>query len=352
LKRLTLLLLLATGAFAADGPSDFLVGGDISMLLKYETLGARYSANGITDDALTLMQGQGANCFRLRLFVNPDDRNAVVQDLAYTVELARRIKHSGAALLLDIHYSDTWADPGHQTKPAAWRDLDFDDLTAEVETYTATVIQALKDDDALPDIVQIGNEITPGFLWPDGRIQAPQGGWDRFTTLLKAAIRGVQRPLAPGEEIQVMLHVDCGGDREATAWFFRNILAREVAFDLIGLSYYPWWHGSLADLAANVTATAETFGKDLMVVETAYPWRPNSDPAVDPWPRTPAGQAAFLKDVIGTMKATPNGRGVGVLWWSPESIPIGGLNVWMGGSNALFDAQGAALPALKVLGER
>ncbi len=344
---MSLLPLILAAVLGAPSAPAFLVGGDISMLPWLEARGGAFRDDGRTADALAVMVGHGGNAYRVRLFVDP--RNAgggAVQDLPAVAALARRIKGAGAAFVLDLHYSDTWADPGHQTKPAAWRDLDFPDLVARVEAYTAAVMDTLAARGASPDMVQIGNEITPGFLWPDGRLGADAGGWDRFATLLRAAIRGARRGAVGGEPPRIMLHVADGGDAGATAWFFRNVEARGVSFDVIGVSYYPWHHGSVAGLRANLAQAAATFGKDVMVVETAYPWRGPASGRAMTWPRTPAGQAAFLADVIAAVRAVPDGRGLGVLWWSPEVIPVRGAWSWLGGDCALFRPDGTPLPAL------
>jgi arabinogalactan endo-1,4-beta-galactosidase len=348
------LCLFAASAFAANEhvtTGEFLRGGDVSMLPRFEELGAIYSDEGKPADALQIMMNHGCNCFRLRLFVNPAMQNDVIQDLPYVVKLARRVKKAGAVLLLDIHYSDTWADPGRQNKPAAWEHLDFPGLKARVESYTAEVITELKEAGCLPDIVQVGNEITSGFLWPEGRIDAREGGWTRFTALLKAAVRGVKRPLDPNDSVRIMLHIDPGGSATKTAWFFRNIRSHAVRYDLIGLSYYPWWHGSIENLRDNLQETAEEFGKDIVVIETAYPWRADTEGKTIAWPHTPLGQKQFLEDVSHAVRSAPHRLGKGVLWWYPESIPVRGLNVWKGGNAALFDAAGSALPALDAFQE-
>jgi arabinogalactan endo-1,4-beta-galactosidase len=148
-----------------------------------------------------------------------------------------------------------------------------------------------------------------------------------------------------------MLHDSQGGDSGGTQWFFDHILASGVPYDLIGLSYYPWWHGSLGALQANLHATALRYGKDVAVVETSYPWRSGgwegiaTDRTAMTWPVSPEGQAQFLRDVVDAVAAVPGGHGAGVMWWYPEAIPVSGLSVWGGGSLALFDATGNLLPA-------
>lgn len=338
---------------------EFLTGADISMLGKIEGLGGVFRQEGRPRDAITLMRGSGCNCLRLRLFVAPNGREGVVNDLTYTLALARRIVASRAKLLLDFHYSDTWADPAHQHKPAAWASLDFPALEKKVEEYTASVIAEFKARGVLPDIVQVGNEVTPGMLWPDGRLGGdaagdPEAQWDRFTRLLNAGIRGVRQPLAKTDSVRIMLHIDKGGSWGATKWFFENIQKRNIPFDLIGQSYYPWWHGTLDDVRNNLRETAKTFGKDIIIVETAYPHR-NADRWMREknmaWPVSPEGQKQFLNDLIKAVRATPDGHGRGVLYWYPEALPVSGMHIWHGGATALFDAEGNALPGLTILGK-
>ena len=348
---------IAAQGFAAEEQSmnaTFLKGGDISMLPEFEALGSVYRDEGMPADAIQIMMRHGCNCFRLRLFVNPTGINAVIQDLDYTVKLAQRIKKAGASLLLDIHYSDTWADPGHQDKPAAWEQLSFADLEAMVESYTAGVIEMMKKSNCLPDIVQVGNEITPGFIWPDGQLQGEDGNWESFTQLLKAGIRGVKKPLTPQDRIAIMIHIDKGGSASRTSWFFANLQKYSVEYDIIGLSYYPWWHGSMDALRANLESTANKFRKPIVVVETAYPNREGegADTKNLQYPKSPEGQKKFLNDLIETVQSTPYGLGAGVFWWYPESILNNRLNVWMGGRMALFDTAGKALPALEVFQTR
>ena len=171
------------------------------MLTRQEEAGAVFKDSQGDKDCIALMTASGCNCFRLRLFVNPTGKGGVVQDVPYTIALAKRIKASKGVLLLDFHYSDTWADPAHQSKPAAWKDLPFEELVRTVESYTAAVIAEFKTQEVLPDMVQIGNEIHPGFLWPDGKLggpqQEPEQAWQRFAQLLKAGIRGVRAQQHP-----------------------------------------------------------------------------------------------------------------------------------------------------------
>jgi arabinogalactan endo-1,4-beta-galactosidase len=341
-------------------PASAFVGADISALARIEQAGGVFREAGTPGDAVAILRAHGANGFRLRIFVSPDDSDVQVNDLAYTEAMAIRIKSAGAKLLLDFHYSDTWADPGHQTTPAAWAALGFDSLAGEVERYTDSVVAALAAAGALPDIVQVGNEVDDGMLWPLGQLYVPGAdtlaAWTRFTGLLKAGVRGVRDALGPGDTVRIMLQYSQGGDAGGTQWFFDHMNGYGVPYDVIGLSYYPWWHGTLDALAANLRATAARYGKDVMVVETSYPWRAGgwesmvTVPGAMAWPATPAGQALFLRDLIGAVAAVPAGRGVGVVWWYPEAIQVPGLFVWGGGSLSLFDSTGNVLPAASGFG--
>jgi len=338
--------------------SGMFLGADVSSLARIEQAGGVFKDNGQAGSAIAILRAHGSNGFRLRLFVNPPDTDVIVNDLPYTVSLAQRVKAAGAKLLLDLHYSDTWADPGHQTTPAAWASLGMDSLAARVQAYTDSVVTTLKAAGALPDVVQIGNEIDSGMLWPLGQLYAgtdTTAEWNQFTRLLKAAIAGVRAALGPGDSVRIMLHYGQGGDAGGTQWFFDHMNAYGVPYDVIGLSYYPWWHGALSLLAANLLGTELRYGKDIMVVETEYPWRAGSGittTASMTWAISPAGQAQYLTDLLGAVSNVPGGHGAGVVWWYPEAIQVSGLNVWGGGSLALFDATGNLLPAAADFGAR
>lgn len=341
-----------------EWPAGFLVGGDISALARIEQGGAVFRDDGATMDAIAALTANGANAFRLRLFVDPSGEEVQVNDLPYTIALAQRVVAAGATLILDFHYSDTWADPGRQTTPAAWDALGIDALEDTVEAYTADVIAQLKDAGALPDIVQIGNEIDAGLLWPLGRIggsyDQPEN-FERFGRLLKAGIRGVASALAPGDDVRIMLQYSQGASTGGTRWFFDRVAEQGVAYDIIGLSYYPWWHGTLSNLTINLHDVAARYAKDVMVVELNYPWRSGWTPEGaranwQAWPLTPSGQMDFLRDVIDAVASTPNERGLGVVWWYPEAVLVPDLFVWGGGALALFDGDGETLPAAAALG--
>ena len=362
---LSLALLGACGGSPTETPPErpdltgMLRGADISALERIEQAGGVFRDGGQAGDAVAILRSRGSNLFRLRLFVNPDHTEVQVNDLDYTVRMAVRIKAAGAKLLLDFHYSDTWADPGRQTTPAAWASLGIDSLERQVETYSADVIARLKQAGALPDIVQVGNEIDAGLLWPLGRVGGTYDTpiqWSQFTRLLKAGIRGVRSALGAGDSIRILLHYSQGGSVSGTQWLFDNIDNYGVPYDVIGLSYYPWWHGPLSYLLANLRATTLRYDRDVMIVETTHPWRAGgwesgaTNLAAMTWGISPQGQAQFLRDVLDAVATVPGGRGVGVVWWYPEAIAVPGLFVWGGGSLALFGADGNVLPAAGAFG--
>jgi arabinogalactan endo-1,4-beta-galactosidase len=352
-------LLSACGAGAVSPPDS---GTTLPLALeRIEQSGGVFRDAGVQGDAIAILQAHGSNLFRLRLFVNPSGQEVEVNDLAYTLRMASRIKAAGAGLLLDLHYSDTWADPGHQLMPSTWASFDSTALEQEVERYSADAVAQLKQEGALPDIVQIGNEIDGGILWPQGQVSYgsdSSASWNRFTRLLKAGIRGVRGALGPGDSVRIMLHFSQGGDAGGTAWFFDHMNAYGVPYDLIGLSYYPWWHGPIGNLKANLQATALRYGRDIMVVETSYPWRAGgwesvaTNRAAMTWPASLQGQAKFLRDVRDAVATVPGGHGVGLVWWYPEAIQVPGIFIWGGGSLSLFDAGGSLLPAASELRAR
>ncbi len=334
-------------------------GADVSALARIEQAGASFRNGAQTGDAVALLHTSGVNLFRLRLFVSPNGQDVQVNDLEYTVRLAIRVKASGAAFMLDLHFSDTWADPGHQLIPASWPAQPFDSLELQVESYVRDVMARLRREGVLPAFVQVGNEVDTGMLWPMGHVGGPDdvpAQWERFTRLLKAGVRGVRAGSVVGDSLRVVLHYSQGGDAIGTQWFFDHIAAAGVEYDVIGFSYYPWWHGSLANLEANLRQAESRFGRDLMVVETSYPWRSggwegfatNRGPMV--WATTPAGQGQFVRDLRAVMARVPNRHGIGIVWWYPEAVVVPGLFVWGGGSVALFDDGGNMLPAATLLG--
>lgn len=339
---------------AHAAPDEFVVGGDVSFLARIEQLCGVYKDKGRARDALEIFKSRGANLMRLRLWVNPDGKNMNVSDLPYTLALAKRIKQDGFKLLLDIHYSDEWADPGKQTKPAAWKDLDFAQLTKQVEDYSREVITKFRENDAMPDMVQIGNETPNGMLWPDGKVKEPHG-WVKYGTLVKAGIKGVKEGAAPLPAPQTMLHINNGAEVGLATWFFDNLKFQQqgIDFDVIGLSFYPGPKARLAMLRQSLATIAEKYHKPIIIAEVGYPagWVEDKEKGDWEFPTTPEGQKAFLQALIQTVREVPHGLGRGVVWWEPEWVGINGLGQYYG-SKMLFDTNFNALLAMDALTAR
>ena len=297
-------------------PVDKMLGADISFLPQMEDRGMKYSDNGTEKDAVQILKDHGLNYIRLRVFVNPEKDSGYSPkrgfcDLKHTIDMGKRIKAAGMKFLLDFHYSDTWADPQKQFKPAAWRGQDFTQLKQTVFTYSKEVIQALKDAGAEPDMVQIGNEINHGMIWPEGHIN----NLDSLAQLIYAGIQGVK---AVSPAITIMLHIALGGQNDESRYFLDNMIIRGVPFDVIGLSYYPRWHNTLEDLRYNLNDLARRYDKDVIVVEYSQLKRE-------------INELSF--DVYG-------GHGKGSAIWEP-------LNTW----EAFFDRQGKSTGMLNIYDE-
>jgi arabinogalactan endo-1,4-beta-galactosidase len=317
--------------------TEYAVGADLSFLAQAEQEGTVFKENGQAKPGLLIFKDHGYNWIRLRLFHTPV---RLPNDLEYTIAQAQQAKKLGFKFLLNYHYSDTWADPQKQFTPRAWKDLSHEELVEAVFGYTRDTIAAFREADVMPDMVQIGNEVIGGMLWPDGRL--PQN-WSNFADLLNAGISGVEAGRSDGPRPLIMIHIDRGGDLPATKSFFDNCRKYGVEYDLIGQSYYPWWHGSLLQLRENMAFMAEEYQKDIMLVEVAYNWRTSEyrdRPA--PFPETPAGQREFLDEVHRIVMNTPHNRGQGIFWWEP-AVAGGPIH-----SRGMFDGDNNVLPVIDV----
>jgi arabinogalactan endo-1,4-beta-galactosidase len=317
---------------------DYAIGADVSLLAKCEQDGVVFKENGQPKDVLAILREYHYNWVRLRLFHSPAaTADKLPNDLPYTLALAKRAKAMGFRLLLDLHYSDTWADPGKQFTPAAWSKLKHKQLVGQVHDYTRDTIAAFVREGVAPDMVQIGNEVTSGMLWPDGKLP---DNWDNFADLLKAGIRGVRASSANAARPRIMIHIDRSGDYDAAVWFYDHLIAHRVPFDVIGLSYYPFWHGDLATMRANLTKLALRYRRPIIVVETAYNWTPGGPGGKSAeFPEAPEGQLAFLRAVNAAVRAIPDGQGQGVFWWEPAVE--GDLR-----GRGFFDNDGNVLPVI------
>ncbi|MGD8866821.1 MAG: glycosyl hydrolase 53 family protein [Gemmatimonadales bacterium] len=253
-------------------PIDRMIGADISFLPQIENGATRFARgtgkffeDGQEVDAIELLKKHGFNYIRLRIFVNPENEGGYSPGVGFcgldsTLSMARRIKDAGLGFLLDFHYSDYWADPQQQNKPLAWADLDYESLKDTLRSYTTAVLRAMQDQGTLPDMVQIGNEVNHGLLWPDGHI----GELDGLAGLLQAGVEGTE---AVDPSMPVMMHIALGGQNEEARFWLDNMLARGVKFDIIGISYYPRWHGTLEDLYSNLHDLVDRYNKPVNVVE-------------------------------------------------------------------------------------
>ncbi len=334
-------------------------GADLSFEAQEEAAGAHFTDRGRSASPLQILNSHGLNYVRLRLWVNPP---AGYSDLASDLKMARRIVAAGDKLYLDIHYSDFWADPQHQNIPAAWQGQNLDQLKSTVRDYTRQVLSAFAAQGTPVDMVSIGNEIRNGMLWPIGQIDWSTGsGWDNLGALLREGVAGAQAGNPAGHKLLVMLHFDQGGDNAQSVAFFDHILAQHVPFDVIGLSYYPFFHGPVTAMRANVDDLATRYGKPIVIAESQYPWTlaaGNDGTGNFVWqtsqlsagyPDTPGGQLSFYNDLLSILAQVPEHRGLGLFYWEPEWIPGVGWEPGAGTPNdnlTLFSFTGQALPSV------
>jgi arabinogalactan endo-1,4-beta-galactosidase len=338
LYRFILACCFAVGTLQQLPAQSYAIGADVSFLARCEQDGLIFKEDGRPRDLLVMLREHRYNWVRLRVFHDPSmSADRLPNDLAYTLALAKRAKALGLHLLLDLHYSDTWADPGRQTTPAAWSHLKHKQLALQVSRYTRDVIAAFAQAGLMPEMVQVGNEITQGMLWPDGKLP---DNWDNLADLLKAGISGVEAGRGSFPKPRIMIHIERSGDYDAAVWFFDSLIAHHVPFDVMGLSYYPFWHGSLAKFRNNLHDLALRYGHPIVVVETAYNWTPGSLAGKkSDFPESPEGQRDFLMAVDSAVRAIPNGLGEGVFWWEPAAE--GDLR-----ARSFFDEDGNVLPVL------
>lgn len=305
-----------TGAATNTQQSTKMMGADISFLPELENKGIKFSDNGVEKDAIEILKAHGFNYIRLRIFNDPAHDSGYSPgkgfcDLKHTKEMAKRVKAAGMKFLLDFHYSDYWADPGHEYKPAAWKGMSFEQMKKALFDYTLQVMTELKQQGSSPDMVQIGNEINHGMVWPEGSISSV----DSLAQLINAGIAAVK---AVEPATIIMLHVALGGQNDETVFFYDHMIKRQVPFDVIGLSYYPKWHGTLDDLRDNMHDLINRYDKDIIVVE----------------------YSAKKEEVNKLVFELPNGRGKGTCIWEPLST-----------CEAIFDWKGKSNEFIKVYDE-
>lgn len=345
---------------ASAGSTVSIRGADLSSLTKGEDKGAVFrDAGGTKRDAITILRSSGVNYARLKVWVDPADGYSTK---ARVLTMAKRVKASGMRLLIDFHYSDTWTDPGAQNKPRAWAGFSVSQLSKAVYDHTYDVLNALKAQGTTADLVQVGNEINDGMLWPEGK----SSNWDNLATFLKSGISAVK---AVNGSTRVMLHLAEGGNNVQHRWWFDQAVAHGVPFDVIGVSHYLYLHGNAAGLQANLTDLALRYNKDVLVAETSYGFTLAEDDFYENvfnptrqkaggFPATAQGQSDAVKAVLNAVRAVPNGHGLGVVYWEPTwtATPGNGWDpadpksgdAWE--NQAVFDYTDRALPALTTLG--
>ena len=357
---IALLLSLITTTASAQ-PKHYL-GGDVSLLPSYEEQGTVYKDyDGQEVSLLPFLKQQGWNMIRVRLFVDPQNApdshkgEGVCQDLNYVIGLCRQIKKAGMQVMLDFHYSDTWADPGKQFTPKRWDGCDAKSLADSVYAYTHSSLQAMKRAGVAPEMIQVGNEITNGMLWPTGKLD-PSGieGFDTLCSFLKAGCKAC-REVCP--KAQIIIHTEKAGDWDITRNYYRQLRDRRVDYDIIGLSYYPMWHGTIPNLGKTLDNLSWLFPeKPVLIVEAAAYYSQDNDPWAKPdqfsefYPISVEGQTQFTSELVTELLRHHNV--IGLFWWFPEENAFNNqvTKGWL--NRGLFDNHtGKALPALREFGK-
>lgn len=337
MKKLLSTILLLTVILQScqkETPPAFAKGADVSWLPQMEATGYQFlDENGQQADVLLLLKDRGMDAVRLRIFVNPSDNPWSGHcDKDATVDMALRAQKLGMRVMANFHYSDSWADPGKQNKPEAWKDLPFDELVQAVYDHTYEVVSALKNAGVTPEWVQVGNEIPGGMLWPDGHTDQ----WPQLAQLLNAGYKATK---AVDPNIRVIVHVDEGHNREKFRNFYDRATELGVQYDIIGLSYYPYWvkkdwTETIDGLRQNLIDLVERYDKDVMVVEVG-----GEDHMVE-------NTRDLLKATIEAVRNVPNGRGLGVFYWEPQ-----GARSWSKYGLSAWGEDGKPSPALDAFKE-
>lgn len=332
---------LLSAEVATGSLSGFMVGFDASSVVEFETKGVVYKQAGEAKDVFLILKDSGYTHVRLRVWVDPTRDGHSGE--AEVRSLAKRAQGADLKILLCFHYSDYWADPKHQAIPPAWRDLSFQELNAALQEHNRRIVAALEEQGTPADMVQLGNEINHGMLWPAGKNE-DSVGWGQLAALLKSAASGIRQGTGGNRRMPLMLHV-AGNSPE----FFQEMGARHVPFDFIGLSYYPRWHGQPENFKDVLSDHARRFKKPVVVVETSYPWtreNPHQSASTEEDSKLPPAsmrhQAEFLARVVRLTRSVPDNMGAGVFYWGGERLD--GY-----GNQALFDLEGNALPTLPIL---
>ncbi len=334
-KIISILLITISLLSFSQKKSKFAKGADISWTPQMEATGYEfYNEKGEKDDVLKILKSKGMDAIRLRVFVNPnDDKGSGHCSKEETVAFAKRLKSLGFRIMIDFHYSDSWADPAKQYKPKAWENLNFEDLKKAVYNHTYDVLLALKKEKITPEWVQVGNEIPNGILWPDGHSK-------NFKNLGELLNKGYDAVKAINKKIKVIVHIDEGNNTEKITWFYKNIAEQNVKYDVIGLSYYPYWikkdwTETIQDLQKNMNYLTKTYNKEVMVVEVG-----GEDTQVE-------NTYKLLEATIKAVRNVPNKKGTGVFYWEPQ-----GAKSWSGYALSAWLENGKPSPALDAFLEK
>jgi arabinogalactan endo-1,4-beta-galactosidase len=356
IKRLwfySMLFILSTACSRNDASEEasnqdvFIKAADMSFLPLIESEGTLYyNTNNQVEDALITLKNAGCNTIRIRLWNNSVEN---LSSLSEVKSLSQRVKNAGMKVWLCVHYSDTWADPGAQAIPVAWANLSFNELKIAFVNYTSNVVNEIK-----PDIIQIGNEINNGFMWPQADLNSHENAFLELLAAASATIR-TQSP-----STKIMLHY--AGIGNGASWFFNKVQATD--YDYIGLSYYPIWHGkNLEDVKSTINTLGQTHNKKVIIAETSYPftlgfddWTGNilglNDQIIPTFPATPEGQKAYLLALKTKIKETQ--MGFGFCYWGAEWFAFRGNEATNGSpweNQALWDFNAKALPAMAVFSD-
>ncbi|WP_282044258.1 glycoside hydrolase family 53 protein [Winogradskyella flava] len=344
---------------SSDSPT-FYKGMDLSFQSELEDYNIDYKdTNGNSVELLDFAKSKGTNLVRLKLWHTPQDGENGLEDVK---NYALKLKSRNMDFLLNFHYSDYWADPGTQTPPVAWQNMTIDQLKTAIYSYTKDVVQQLKAQNTLPEMIQIGNETDSGFLWDYGKVWNEfNNNWNNYVDLVSEAIRAV-REVDTDNKVRIMLH---HSSVENAIFFFNELQPFHLDFDIIGLSYYPQFQIRNLDLVASkLNELANNFNKDILLVEVAYPftlqWNDNQtnyigslDQTLSEFSPTPQGQKAYFEWLIQTIKNIPEDRGIGFCYWAPDWVAFNGNEAtstqgtsWE--NQCLFDFDLKALPALDV----
>ena len=349
--------------------TDFIKGADVSIMPELERNGTKFYDNGIEQDGLTILKNHGVNWIRVRIWnnpyvVGPEGVGGGNTDEAKAIEMAKRAKALGMKVLVDFHYSDFWVDPGQQKKPDAWKNDSGDKLVDDVYAYTAKVMQDFNAQGVTPDMVQVGNELNNGMLWPEAQLTEDNpNGYKFLAKLLNAGLQAVHDN-DKDNKVKTMIHL-AGVDVNLYHTFFDNLIVKNKVndFDIIGMSFYPFWHGTMDDLKNTMNDVSAKYNKDVIAVETAFGYTledadfeknnfGTNEEKVSGYKATVQGQARGLRDVMATVGSVNDNRGLGIFYWAPDWVinekvgwkSNGGGNGW--DNLTLFDTKGNALESM------